>query len=216
MSNQLLECSPVLHRYLLTFIWSSASQLNGERLHLRTSYSDRWELGLLPTSLQRTRPGWRTRTRVGKPEEWSTEDWKLRAENVSNSTLREKKMPENVPWAGKTIFRRRVFFCWNDKRQCHRSLGIIYYGFLLESALQKRTKNEQRINWSRSPLSRQGTCHNLWYKLLDRIEFGPTRRDLFCKYSGLISLPEKWFKTAWISSLCCTDFSFLFLFGDEI
>ena len=41
--------------------------------------------------------------------------------------------------------------------------------------------NEQRINWSRSPLCRPGACRNLWYKLPDRIELGPTRRDWYCK-----------------------------------
>ena len=50
-----------------------------------------------------------------------------------------------------------------------------------ESVLKKRTENEQRINWSRSPLCRPGACRNLWCKLPDRIELGPTRRDWYCK-----------------------------------
>ena len=50
-----------------------------------------------------------------------------------------------------------------------------------ETVLQKRTENEQRINWSRSSLCRPGACRNLWCKLPDRIELGPTRRDWYCK-----------------------------------
>ena len=124
MSNQLLECSPVLHRYLLTFIWSSASQLNGERLHLRTSYSDRGELGLLPTSLQRTCPGWRTRTRIGKPKEWSTENWKLRADEDKRDP-QGVKMPENDEWnLGVPTFSDGECFLLKLLRQCHRSLGL--------------------------------------------------------------------------------------------
>ena len=64
---------------------------------------------------------------------------------------------------------------------CHYPVGFNKYGFWLESALRNRTKNEQIINWSWSPLLSSRTCRVLRCKLSDRIELGPARRDWFSK-----------------------------------
>ena len=66
------------HNPQLGYWWRAWS-----RWMIWTSYSERGELGPLPTSPQSTCPGWRTRTRIGKPKEWSTQDWELRGEIVS-------------------------------------------------------------------------------------------------------------------------------------
>ena len=50
-----------------------------------------------------------------------------------------------------------------------------------ESALQNRTKNEQRINWSRSSLSRPETRGNLWSGLSNRVTLDSVRIDRFSK-----------------------------------
>ena len=76
------------HNFQLGYWWMAWS-----RWMIWTSHSDRRELGPLPTSPQRTCPGWTTRTSIGKPEEWSTKIKGMRAENGRNSTLNmEKKM----------------------------------------------------------------------------------------------------------------------------
>ena len=72
------------HNRQLGYWWRAWS-----RWMIWTSYSDRGELGPLPTSPQRTCPGWRTRTRIGKPKEWSTEEWKMRADE-------DKRDPQGV------------------------------------------------------------------------------------------------------------------------
>ena len=89
------------------------------------------------------------------------------------------KNASKKPWS--PAFSDGECFLVEMLRQSHRSLGIMKYGFWLESALQNRMKNEQRINWSRSPLSCHGTCRDLRCKLLDRIEFGTVKRDPFTK-----------------------------------
>ena len=97
------------HNRQLGYWWRAWS-----RWMIWTSYSDRGELGPMPTSPQRIGPGWRTRTHIGKPEEWSTEDRELRAKwRLVLLTLREKKCL-NISRTMMIVFRRRVFSCWND------------------------------------------------------------------------------------------------------
>ena len=81
------------------------------------------------------------------------------------------KNASKKPWS--PAFSDGECFLAEMLRQSHRSLGIIHYGFWLESALQNRMKNEQRINWSRSTLSCTRTCRDLCCKLLDRFALSP-------------------------------------------
>ena len=69
------------------------------------------------------------------------------------------KNASKKPWS--PAFSDGECFLAEMLRQSHRSLGIIKYGFLLESVLQKRTENEQRINWSRSPLKEITRCWSI-------------------------------------------------------
>ena len=45
----------------------------------------------------------------------------------------------------------------------------------------KKGRKWKKINWSRPPIPRPRTCQDLWCKLPDCIELGPTRRDRFSK-----------------------------------
>ena len=85
------------------------------------------------------------------------------------------------PWSTVSNCGSFHYPCDKQNGWCHYPLGINKYGFWSESALRNRTKNEQRINWSWSPLPSSRTCRDLRCKLPDRIELGPARRDWFSK-----------------------------------
>ena len=104
------------HNRQLGYWWRAWS-----RWMIWTSYSDQGELGPLPTSPHRTCPGWTTRTRIGKPKEWSTKIKGMRAENGTYSTLIGEKnvclrmLNHLLRKEREHNLRRRVFSCWNAK-----------------------------------------------------------------------------------------------------
>ena len=85
------------------------------------------------------------------------------------------------PWSTVSNCGSFHYPCDRQNGWCHYPLGINYYGYWLESALQNRTKNEQRINWSRSSLSRPETRGNLWSGLSNRVTLDSVRIDRFSK-----------------------------------
>ena len=86
------------HNRQLGYWWRAWS-----RWMIWTLYSDRGELGPLPTSPQRTCPGWTTRTSIGKPKEWSTKTNRMRADWGQKRPSFREKLPENEEWDAPTF-----------------------------------------------------------------------------------------------------------------
>ena len=85
------------------------------------------------------------------------------------------------PWSTVSNCGSFHYPCDRQNGWCHYPLGINCYEFWLESALQNRTKNEKRINWSHSSLSRPGTRGNLWSGLSNRVTLDSVKIDRFSK-----------------------------------
>ena len=91
-------------------------------------YTDWGKLGTIPTSPQKISLGWKTRTRTGELEEWSTKTRRMRAENGTYSTLIGEKnvglrMLNHLLRKESTISDDECFLV-EMLRQSHRSLGL--------------------------------------------------------------------------------------------